>query len=67
MAARSVWSHPFGWFEMIYVIEGELTLERSGAIETFGAGATVIFNSDQVYAYANRGAGLLVFLRNVVS
>lgn len=58
---------PTGWFEMIHVIEGELTLERSGGIETFATGATVIFNSDQVYAYANLGREALVFVRNVVS
>lgn len=58
---------PAGWYEMIYVIEGELTLERSGEFETYVAGKTVIFNSDQTYAYTNRGDGPLVFVRNVIS
>lgn len=58
---------PTGWFEMIHVIEGDLTLERSGTIEIFATGATAVFNSDQRYAYANRGNRALVFTRNVVS
>jgi transcriptional regulator with XRE-family HTH domain len=57
---------PPGYREAIYVIEGELTLELAETQQAVPAGALTVFPSDQIYAYANRGAGPLRFLRSVL-
>lgn len=54
-----------GWREILYVIEGCLTLLLEQQTLTLCAGDTHVFNSDQQYAYANRGDGPLRFIRNV--
>ncbi|CAI0736682.1 anaerobic benzoate catabolism transcriptional regulator [Serratia entomophila] len=54
-----------GWREIIYVIAGTLTLVLEQHTLTLAAGETQVFNSDQQYAYANRGDQPLLFIRNV--
>ena len=51
---------------MLYVIEGALTLELAGQERVIPAGATTSFASSVSYAYANRQAGVLRFIRNLV-
>lgn len=57
---------PEGCVEMLYVIEGALTLELAGQERVIPAGATTSFASSVSYAYANRQAGVLRFIRNLV-
>lgn len=54
-----------GWNEIIYVLAGTLTLLLERQTLTLAAGETQVFNSDQKYAYANRGEQSLRFIRNV--
>lgn len=56
-----------GMREMILIIEGILILERAGGRETFATGQSVVFASDQPYAYENPGPGALRFVKNVVA
>ncbi|MDC9837376.1 helix-turn-helix domain-containing protein [Rhizobium binxianense] len=58
---------PEGWHEMIFVVEGSLTLILSGAETEYPAGSFAIYNSAQEYSYANRQPHLVKFVRNVVS
>jgi transcriptional regulator with XRE-family HTH domain len=55
-----------GMKEIIYVIDGQLTVELEDARHMLGAGESVIFPSDQVYTYVNKGASVVRFLKNVV-
>lgn len=57
---------PEGWHEMIYVIEGTLRLERSGASERIPADDFAIYSSAQPYAYYNDADVRLRFVRNVL-
>ncbi|HEJ9095000.1 TPA: XRE family transcriptional regulator [Serratia odorifera] len=54
-----------GWHEIIYVVSGSMTLILTQQTLTLSAGQTHVFNSDQHYAYANRGSEPLRFIRNV--
>ncbi|QEN90780.1 helix-turn-helix domain-containing protein [Labrys sp. KNU-23] len=56
-----------GWREMLYVIEGGLTVETSDGNEIVAAGDFLIFDSAQSYAYVNTGENIVRFVRNVVS
>lgn len=56
-----------GMREMILVLDGMLILERAGGRETFVAGQSVVFASDQPYSYENPGPGALRFVKNVVA
>lgn len=56
-----------GMREMILVLDGTLVLERAGGRESFTAGRSVVFASDQPYAYENPGAGTVRFVKNVVA
>lgn len=56
-----------GWREMLYVIEGMLTVESADGKREIAAGDFLIFDSAQPYAYVNAGEGLVRFVRNVVS
>ncbi len=56
-----------GYREMIYVIRGELTLERESGIQVLKAGESIAFPSDRPYAFANSGKGSLSFMLNVVA
>ena len=56
-----------GWREMVYVIEGELTVLHSGETHQVAAGDFLVFGSDQPYIYANEGERLVCFVRNVLT
>ncbi|MCU9949620.1 helix-turn-helix domain-containing protein [Pseudomonas sp. PDM13] len=56
-----------GWREMVYVTEGELTLELPEGEVRIGAGDFHVFASSQPYGYANRGEVAVRYIRNVVS
>lgn len=54
------------WNEMLYVVEGALTVELSEGDRLVPTGDFLIFRSDQPYAFFNAGEGLVRFVRNVV-
>lgn len=54
------------WHEMLFVIEGDLTVEMDGGVRHVAAGDFLIFTSDRPYAFVNQGTGLVRFVRNVV-
>ncbi|OAH43785.1 Cro/Cl family transcriptional regulator [Sphingobium yanoikuyae] len=54
------------WHEMLYVVEGVLTVEMDVGTHTIAAGDFLIFSSDRPYVFVNRGTDLLRFVRNVV-
>ncbi|MEK7456670.1 MAG: XRE family transcriptional regulator [Pseudomonadota bacterium] len=54
------------WHEMLYVVEGVLTVEMDAGTRTITAGDFLIFSSDRPYVFVNRGTDLLRFVRNVV-
>ena len=56
-----------GYREMVYVIRGELTLEREEGTLVLKAGDSLAFPSDRPYAFANSGKGSLSFILNVVA
>lgn len=55
-----------GWQELIYVLEGELTIQFKDCSKTIAAGSTFIFASSVIYTYINSGSQVLKFIRNVV-
>lgn len=55
-----------GWYEMLVVIEGALTLGLAAGDIVIEAGDFHVYPSDQPYRYRNDGAGRLRFIRNVV-
>lgn len=55
-----------GWQELIYVIEGELSLEFVSGTQLVAAGASFLFDSSVHYRYSNQGASILRFIRNVI-
>ncbi|AHG18498.1 Cro/Cl family transcriptional regulator [Chania multitudinisentens RB-25] len=54
-----------GWHEILYIIDGTLTLLLEQHSVTLHAGETHVFASNQRYAYANRTHRPLRFIRNV--
>ncbi len=58
---------PAGWHEMLFVTGGVLTLELAGRTQDYPAGTFAVYSSAQPYAYLNRQAEPLIFVRNVVS
>jgi uncharacterized cupin superfamily protein len=55
------------WHEMLYVMQGVLTVERDGeAPSRVAAGDFLIFTSDRPYLFANRETDPVRFVRNVV-
>jgi transcriptional regulator with XRE-family HTH domain len=56
-----------GYREVVYVIRGELTLEREAGTQVLKAGDSIAFPSDRPYAFANTGKGSLSFTLNVVA
>ena len=56
-----------GYREMVYVVRGELTLEREDGTLVLKAGDSLAFPSDRPYAFANSGKGSLSFVLNVVA
>ena len=57
---------PAGWHEMVFVTEGTLRLELSGAAKDYPTGSFAVYGTDQPYAYLNAGDGTVRFVRNVV-
>ena len=55
-----------GWQELIYVIEGELSLELISGTHLVVAGTSFLFDSSSAYRYRNQGTGILRFIRNVI-
>ncbi|WP_090416026.1 helix-turn-helix domain-containing protein [Pseudomonas jinjuensis] len=56
-----------GWFDMVYVIEGRLTIELAGETLEVGSGGFHVFQSNQPFSYHNDGDCLVRFVRNVVN
>ena len=56
-----------GYREMVYVIRGELTVERETGTQVLKAGESLAFPSDRPYAFANSGKGSLSFVLNVLA
>lgn len=54
------------WHEMLYVIEGTLTVALSDQDARLGAGNFLIFNSGPAYQYVNAGDELVRYLRGIV-
>ncbi|MBI3146810.1 MAG: helix-turn-helix transcriptional regulator [Pseudogulbenkiania sp.] len=57
---------PSGSHEMLYVIAGELELERAGTRHRLGAGDSLAFASDCAYSYLNAGSAPVRFTKNVI-
>lgn len=57
---------PEGWFEMVLVIEGQLTLKFDDRVEHLKAGDSSVYHSSQSYSYHNQSTGMLKFVRNAV-
>ena len=55
-----------GWQEIIYVLEGELTIQFTDSKKIIPAGSSFIFESSVTYTYINSGNQVLKFTRNVV-
>ncbi|MBV8688135.1 MAG: helix-turn-helix transcriptional regulator [Alphaproteobacteria bacterium] len=55
-----------GWHEMLWVIEGVLTVETADGSRDIAAGDFLIFSSAAPYVFANGGGGAVRFIRNVV-
>ena len=58
---------PQGWHEMLFVTEGNLTLELSGERKRYASGTYTVYSSAQAYAYINDGDDVVTFVRNVIS
>lgn len=58
---------PEGWHEMVFVLEGSLTLEFDAETQLVQANDFTIYNSAQNYAYLNAGRKVLRFVRTVSS
>ena len=56
-----------GYREMVYVIRGELTLERETGTQVLKTGDCLAFPSDRPYTFANSGKGSLSFVLNVLA
>lgn len=56
-----------GMREMIMVVDGILVLERTDARAMLTAGQSIVFASDQPYAYENPGPGIVRFVKNVLA
>ena len=57
---------PEGWREMLYVIEGELTLDLAGEMKVLRAGESIVYASTIEYRYINQAAIPLKFIRNAI-
>ena len=51
---------------MLYVMEGELTLDLAGDMKVLGVGESIVFSSAIEYQYINRGNVSLKFIRNAI-
>ncbi len=57
---------PQGWHEMLYVIEGQLTLDVAGIQKVLQAGDSLVYSSAVKYCYQNWSDKTVKFIRNVV-
>lgn len=57
---------PAGSHEMLYVFEGELTVEVQGKLHQLGSGQSLSFATDTDYVYRNSGAGMLRFTKTMI-
>lgn len=60
-------AHIAGTTELLYVLDGELTLTVEGAVHILATGDAGVFRGDRPHAYANAGAEPLRFLMSVTS
>jgi transcriptional regulator with XRE-family HTH domain len=58
-------AHTAGTTELLYVLDGELSLTVAGAVHTLGAGDAVVFRGDREHTYANAGSAELRFVMSV--
>ncbi|HEV7304747.1 XRE family transcriptional regulator [Ensifer sp.] len=58
---------PQGWHEMLFITEGSLTLELSGARKRYPGGSFTVYSSAQTYSYINEGDTVVRFVRNVIA
>lgn len=56
-----------GWYEMIYVIEGQLSVEIDKQIVVLNVGQSHVYASDVNYRYINSGETVVRFMRNCVN
>ncbi|WP_371228437.1 helix-turn-helix domain-containing protein [Pseudomonas sp. QE6] len=56
-----------GWYDMVYVIVGQLTIVLAEETVTVEAGGFHVFKSSQPFSYQNHGEVLARFVRNVVN
>lgn len=54
-----------GWSEMVYVLEGRLTVEMEDGARQVDAGDFLIFRSPAPYVFVNAETGPLRFIRNI--
>ncbi|WP_288414676.1 XRE family transcriptional regulator [uncultured Acinetobacter sp.] len=54
-----------GWHEMIWVLEGELTLQINDTAHILKANESLVFPSSTHYIYINSGLNTVKFIRNV--
>lgn len=57
---------PGEWREMVFVIDGVLTIALPGETITLAAGQSHAYRADGAFDFVNEGEGPLRFLRNVV-
>ncbi|EOR10235.1 helix-turn-helix domain-containing protein [Acinetobacter genomosp. 15BJ] len=55
-----------GWQELIYVVEGELTISFEHEDRVLQAGESILFESSVNYRYLNQGNRSVRFIRNVI-
>jgi transcriptional regulator with XRE-family HTH domain len=58
-------AHAAGTTELLYVLDGELSLTVAGAAHTLAAGDSVVFRGDREHSYANAGSAALRFVMAV--
>ncbi|MHA3060004.1 helix-turn-helix domain-containing protein [Acinetobacter sp. ANC 4636] len=56
---------PEGWSELLYIVQGSLTLTLDGVQHQLSAGSSFVYASSVPYSYANLGAEPLLFTRTV--
>ena len=58
--------HIKGWHEIVYVVEGELMISLAGSETGIAAGDFHAFDRDGPRLYANRGDGIVRYVRTIV-
>ncbi|MHA3105262.1 helix-turn-helix domain-containing protein [Acinetobacter sp. ANC 3791] len=56
---------PEGWSELLYIVQGSLTLTLDGVQHLLSAGSSFVYASSVPYSYANFGTEPLLFTRTV--